>query len=522
MLVALCLSSVYQRPSVCAETLRDRIDAAVAARAGGPVAGAASDHEWIRRVTLDLAGIIPTTEEVRSFVEDKDIAKREKLVDRLLAAPTFGRRMQEAVSAMLLERRTGSSVTDAEWNQFLRDSFNANKPWDALVRELLFADDDEKLKAARKFFTVTGRDKNAHQMTQDVARLLLGRNIMCAQCHDHPNVDDYTQADYFGLFSYLQEKPEQAKNEFESVFVAGKKTTFPRLPGGNAVEIPTFSKEQVAEAKAFRPRLLLARDLPTAENELFKLNSANRFWFLMFGRGIVHPLELHHQENPASHPELLKQLADDFATHKFDVKYLLREIALSATYQRSSHLPDGVAAVDFAPTTYRIFTPKPLAPEQLAWSMLRATGNLAAFEKVELPKKSDFGWYNYINGRIASPPGNVPDTLDLFMGVFGNPPGEPEVDFTPSMGQALFVLNERLVLQWLEPRDGNLVHRVKSLADRQEAVRHIYMTVLSRPPADSESAIALEFLTAMGHPTDQTWADLAWALLASDEFRMNQ
>lgn len=503
------------------QSLHEKIDLAIAARAQGPVAGTAEDDEFVRRVYLDLAGIIPVSEEAVAFGADADPAKREKLIDRLLAAPQFGRRMQEFVSSMLLERRTGSAVTDAEWNQYLRDSFNANKPWHEFTRELLFADDSEQLKPARKFFGVVGRDKNPHQMTQDVARLFLGRSVMCAQCHDHPNVATYSQADYFGLFSYLQEKPEQAKTPFESVFVAGKKETFPRLPGKDQVVIPTFTKEQADEAKAFRPRLLLARDLPTADNELFKRNSVNRLWFLMLGRGLVHPLDLHHDGNAPSHPELLTLLANDFAGHGFDVKYLLREIALSQTYQRASRLPEGTKGSDVAPASYRIFNPKPLSPEQLAWSMLRATGNLPAFEKAAVPQKPDFGWYNYINGRIASPPSNVPDVLDLFVGVFGNPPGEAEVEFNPSMGQALFVLNERLILGWLEPRDGNLMHRVGTLTDKPAIVKQLYLAILSRAPTDPEIAIASEFLAAQPTRSEQTLADLAWALLASDEFRMN-
>jgi hypothetical protein len=507
-----------------AQPLHERIDAAIDARAGGPVAPAASDEEFLRRVTLDLAGIIPTADESQAFAADKSAAKRTQAIDRLLASPDFGRRMQEAFTAMLLERRTGSAVSDADWNRFLRDSFQANKPWDQLVRELLFADDSDTLKPARKFLGVTGRDKNPHQLTQDVARLLLGRSIMCAQCHDHPTVDDYSQAEYFGLYSYLQDKPEQAKSEFESVFVAGKKETFPRLPGKEQVTIPVFMKDQAEQAKAYRPRLLLARDLPTGANLLFTRNSVNRFWFLMLGRGIVHPLDMHHTANPPSHPELLDILAEDFATHKFDVKYLLKEIALSRVYQRSSRLPMGVAAESVEPATYRVYSPKPLSPEQLAWSMLRATGNQARFEQARAPEKMEFGWYNYINGRIAAPPANVPEVLDLFVGVFGNPPGEPEMEFNPSMGQALFVLNERLVLQWLEPRDGNLAMRLLSIKDRDDRIRTAHWAVLNRAPTDAELKIAADFFagpTPTEAAANQQWTDYIWALLASDEFRMN-
>ncbi|MEY4181160.1 MAG: hypothetical protein RLY70_4735 [Planctomycetota bacterium] len=510
--------------------LHERIDREIETRAGGPVAEPANDAEFFRRVSLDLAGMIPTADEAQAFAADPSPGKRSQVIDRLLASPEFGRRMQEAFSAMLLERRAGSPVADAEWNRFLRDSFHANKPWDQLVRELLFADDSDALKPARKFLSVAGRDKNPHQLTQDVARLLLGRSIMCAQCHDHPTVDDYSQAEYFGLYSYLQDKPEQAKSEFESVFVAGKKETFPRLPGKEPVTIPVFMKDQAEQAKAFRPRLLLARDLPTADNPLFVRNSVNRFWFLMLGRGLVHPLDLDHAGNPPSHPELLALLAQDFAAHRFDVKYLLKEIALSRVYQRSSRLPTGVPVDSAGPTTYRVFNPKPLSPEQLAWSMLRATGNQPRFEQARTPEKMEFGWYNYINGRIATPPANVPEVLDLFVGVFGNPPGEPEMEFNPSMGQALFVLNERLVLQWLEPRDGNLAAQLRSITDRDERIRAAHWAVLGRAPTASDLAIAAEFVTPAVTPattattaaaTDQLWTDYVWALLASDEFRMN-
>ncbi|MFO0869775.1 MAG: DUF1553 domain-containing protein [Pirellulales bacterium] len=507
------------------EPLHVRIDRAIAAAAPGPFAGPTTDEEFLRRVSLDLAGTIPTPAEVAEFTRDSQPDKRTAWIDRLLAAPTYGRRMQEYCSTLLLERRGGSPLTDAEWNQYLRESFQANKPWDRLVRELLFADDDVQLKPARKFLTVAGRDKNLHQQTQDVARILLGRSIMCAQCHDHPNVADYSQADYFGLYAYLQDKPEQARSEFESVFAPGKKETWPRLPGKEPVTIPVVSQEQPAAAaeaaRAHRPRLLLARDLPQPDNALFVRNTVNRLWCLLMGRGLVHPLDLHHQANPPSHPELLDQLAAEFARTGCDVKHLLREIALSQSYQRSSRLPEGVTEADAPPSSYRVFNSRLLTPEQFGWSLLRATGNLSAWEQAGAPAKSDFGWYNYINGRIAQVPATVPEVLDLFAGVFGNPPGEAEVDVAPTMGQALFVLNERLLLTWLEPRDGNLLARVRQIPEPAERIRELYVSILSRGPTPAETAGASEWLAAESQRGDAALADLAWALLASDEFRLN-
>ena len=516
---ALLLVSAGALSPAVGESLHEKIDAHIASAAGGELAPLSGDAEFVRRVYLDLAGTIPTADEAAAFIADSDPAKREILIDKLLAAPEYGRRLEEAIGAMWLERRAGSAISHREWSQFLRDAFNANRPWNELVRSVLFAEDNDQLQAARKFLEVDGRAKDPHQRTQDIARLFLGRDMKCAQCHDHPSVDHYKQSEYFGLFSYLQDKPEQAKSEFESVFISGKNATFPRLPGMAEVVMPTFTKEQAEEAKAFRPRLLLARDLPSGENELFRRNSVNRFWFLMFGRGLVNPLDLLHPDNPPTHPELMTLLADDFAAHQFDLKYLLREIALSQTYQRSSVVPAGVPAEDIPTESYRVYVPKPLSPEQLAWSMMRATGVQATLEAAAVPEKSDFGWYN-LNGKCATPT-NVPDTLDLFVGIFGAPPGEAEEEFTPSMGQALFLMNERLVLDWLQPGPGNLTESVLAMSDPAAIVDRLSYSINSRPATAAEQALAAKHLEASAATREAAIVDLAWAMLTADEFRMN-
>ena len=159
------------------------------------------------------------------------------------------------------------------------------------------------------------------------------------------------------------------------MFLPGKTTTGPRLPGGDELKIPAFEKDQQEEAAKHRPRMLRSRDLPTAQNRLFVRNSVNRLWFLMMGRGLGHPLNLHHQGNPPSHPELLDALATEFVAHEFDVKWLLRQIALSHSYQRSGVLPEEVGLQDAPPHLYRVANLKPLTPEQMGWCVAGATGN---------------------------------------------------------------------------------------------------------------------------------------------------
>ncbi len=526
--------------------LHQEIDRLIAARAGGSLAELCSDAEFLRRVTLDLAGTIPSSDEARRFLADEDANKRARLVDQLLAGPAYARRMQQALTVMLLERRAGATISDQEWNDFVAGSFAANKPWDQFVRELIAADGhDEQTRAAIRFFVDGGRNDH-HQMTRDVARIFLGMDVQCAQCHDHPNVDDFRQADYFGLYAYLQQsvtKTDQqqkklflvenvaaGKVEFQSVFLPDdKRATGPRLPGGEEIEIPQFEKgEELAEpakdglpgVPKFRPRSLLAGNLASGDNQRFARNSVNRFWFLMMGRGLVHPLDMLHSQNPPSHPQLLELLARDFVDRGFDVQHLLREIALSDAYQRSSRLPEDVQGQELPAAGYRVARPRPLAAEQLAFGILQATGNLRRIQEAPLPEKSEFTYKDYINGRLP-PPGNLPDVLTLFAATFGNPPGEAEDDFRPSVQHALFLMNEQLVLQWLQPHEGNLMDRLGALDDAAAVADELYLSVLTRRPDDEERDIVMSYLEEQAARRSEALSELAWSLLTSAEFRLN-
>ncbi|MDP7015209.1 MAG: DUF1549 domain-containing protein [Pirellulaceae bacterium] len=527
-----------------APPLHAQIDALIEAQAGGPVADAADDAEFHRRLFLDLNGVIPTVEETRTFLADKNPQKRLPLIDRLLESPRYVLRMREALTVMLLERRVGNNVPTEDWNRFVESSVSANKPWDQFVRDLVEADGAvDETRGSVKFFVDGGRADH-DQMTEDVARLFLGMNIHCAKCHDHPVVDQFMQSDYFGLLGYLNqsklakhaklqkaflvENAAAAKLEFQSVFFPDtKEAVGPRLPGGAEVAVPTFAKGEELSAPAqdglpgvpkFRPRVLLARDLTAATNRRFVENSVNRFWSLLMGRGLVEPLDMMHDENPASHPAVLKLLADEFVAHRFDVRWLVRELVLSQTYQRSSRLPAGVAIADAGPRTYRVANAKGLSPEQTAWSLMRATGVLEKIQAKQRPADSKFTYKDYINRRIP-PPDNLADTMLLFAAVFGNPPGEPEVGFQPSMGQALFLMNEPLVLDWLSIDGGELIELAAKQSDPQ-AAELLYLQILGRPATTEEATEVGEYIAAAKSREDGV-KEFAWALIASAEFRLN-
>jgi hypothetical protein len=516
--------------------LHERIDQALAqghANFEATAAPLAGDAEFLRRIYLDLAGCIPTAAQARAFLQDPAADKRARLIDQLLASPAYARHMQQVFDALLMERRPAKNVPAAQWQEYLYRSFASNKPYDLLVRELLSADGaDPKSRPAARF--LLDRDGEPHQITRDVSRLFLGMNLQCAQCHDHPLVDAYHQEHYYGVYaffnrSYLLRDPaskqmvlaEKAEGEvsFQSVFMPKvTKATGPRLPDGPLLKEPKLVKGKeylVAPAKNVRPvpafsrRAQLASLLADGSNERFKRTAANRLWALVMGRGIVQPLDYDHAGNPPSHPELLHLLTNDLAARHFDVKGLLRELTLSRAYQRSSSLPAGSKQMPEA-TAFAVAALRPLSPEQLAASLMQATGLTDAERQTLGPKATEPALF----ARLAK-------NLPAFETIFGGQPGEPaDGQSEPTLAQALFLRNGAQLEGWLAPRPGTLTARLLAIKDAAAVADELYLSVLTRPPGNDEKKEVADYLAAR---TDRTAAlrELAWALLTSAEFRFN-
>lgn len=517
------------------DPLHTRIDRLIAA--GHPdytkqAAPLAPDAEFLRRVTLDLTGTTPTANEVRAFLADTDPEKRAKAIDRLLASPGYARRMAQVFDVILMERRRDSKVPRAAWEEYLRAAFAANRPYDLFVRDLLAADGvDKATRPAAKFYL--DRDFEPNLVTRDIGRVFLGRNLQCAQCHDHPAIDGYKQADYYGILAFVNRSSlfpntadanatigEKADGEvtFTSVFDAAKKQhgTPPRLPGLAAIDEPKLEKGKeykVAPAKDVRPvptvsrRELLAKVLTSPDNPAFARTAANRLWAMMLGRGIIHPVDLDHDANPPSHPELLDLLANEFVARGFDVKWLLGEIARSATYQRSSEIPAGLS--DVPPDRYLVATLKPLAPEQLAYALLQATGQTDAERAALGDKATDAA----LEAKLAP-------RVNPFRGVFGARPGEPEDAFVASLDQTLFLKYGGAVRGMIAPRPGNLTDRLTKLKDADAIADELFLSVLSRLPTADEKKDVADVLAA-GKDRPAALHELVWALVASAEFRFN-
>ncbi|HEY4261861.1 MAG TPA: DUF1549 domain-containing protein [Schlesneria sp.] len=517
------------------ESVYSRVDQLIESAAGTTVAATSDDAEFLRRIFLDLAGRIPSASEAQAFFSDSSVDKRTALIDRLLASPEYPRRMRDAWHVQLMER----AGDHPEWSRYLEQSFSTNKPWNQLVREVLNPDPDQEATRGAAFF-LTKRLENYGQqpvdlpaLTRDVGRLFLGVDLQCAQCHDHLFIQDYKQVDFQGLHTFLShtsirtdlkypaiaEKVIDKKTEFMSVFIKEPHVTGPRLPFGTEFEVPAFAKgEEFAVAPdrkinfpgkpKFSPLGILAEQLPIAANRPFVRNIVNRLWFQMFGRGLVHPLDLQHSGNPASHPAVLDLLAEEFVAHQFDIKWLLRELALSRAYQRSSVLPAGLEREPL-PEKYVVAIEKPLSTEQLLWSVLQATGELPRYQPTST-KEAD-----------SKPNPQLEELRKKFVAAFANPPRDPEVEFAPSVKAALFLSHDAKVLELLKPQNENLAEQLVAESDNTKRCEALFVAVLSRTPSAEEVQAIDQFLAARTDQRGKAIGQLIWALVSSTEFCVN-
>lgn len=526
-------------------SLHEQIDQLIAAgHPDGVGPNLASDAEFLRRVYLDFAGRIPSSAEAGAFLNDKSPDRRTQLIDKLLASPEYPARMEMLLHNMLMERMGDNDL----WQGFLRQAMEENMPWDELVSTILNPiTDDEEHRGSAYFFSKRLEKYGQNPvdlpgLTRDVGRMFLGIDVQCAQCHDHLLVDDYKQQHYQGLFAFVGhltlrqdvQYPAVAETlvtkpvEFMSVFEKQPLTTGPRLPQGEEVAIPTFAKGEEYEVPPdrktrfpgvpkFSPLSLLGQQLPSAENELFVRNIANRLWFVMMGRGIVHPLDLHHSDNPPSHPELLDLLARQMVEHDFDIKWMLRELALTETYQRSSQLPPGVESAP--PEQFLVAIERPISAEQLLASMMQAMGERETYLAAETKPAAE-GEKQETPALPAGLPA-LKDVQNLFVKAFAGQPREPELEFNPSVQAALFVLNGDAIQAWLKPRDYNLVGRLAKLEDADALTDELFLSVLSRLPADEERSAVVSYLQEPKEARDQTIANVVWSLMAATEFCVN-
>ena len=358
----------------------DLIDRRVAERwdaEGVQPAAISDDYEFLRRLSIDLRGAIPEPGEIRAFAGDRDPAKREKTVDAWLKSDAFAKHWAARwAEDLTLHPASVQKLRDVSegFRGWLRDAIRSNMPYDRFVRRLLTATGPTDLDPAAGFLVMglTGGDESAKDVTERAARIFLGTQVRCAECHDHP-FDDWTQQDFYGLASFFwQSRPQGTRGEGKNGPFTGwidddpsrGDARFGDSKKASSVP-PRYRSGGATPAEGATRRAAFARFLLT--DRQFARAAVNRHWGLLLGRGLVHPLDGFTATRMPSHPELLEELADDFVGSKHDVRRLMKSILLSKPYQLSSRSP--------APD--RIFARAvvaPMPPDQLFDSILLATG----------------------------------------------------------------------------------------------------------------------------------------------------
>jgi len=483
-----------------------------------------TDAEFIRRAYLDGAGILPTVEEARKFVEDKAPDKRAKLIDAILERPEFVDYWAYKWSDMLLiSSRKLPQPGVWSFYQFVRQSVADNKPWDRFAREILTAKGNTQTNGAANYFVL---HKDVTELTEATSVTFMGMSITCCRCHNHP-LEKWTQDQYWGmanLFSRVTLKNGDHGGEISVQPLPTGDVPHPRR-GVPMAPAPLDAKPLALESTSDR-REYFATWLTAPDNPYFAKALANRVWRNFLGRGLVEAEDDLRQTNPPTNDELFSALAKDFVEHKYDVKQLIRTVMNSATYQGSSKPLSENAADDRFYSHYLI---RRLSAEVLLDIYSQITGVPTPFSQVHVGSTggtADTGQYPLGTRALQ-----LPDALLVshFLDSFGRPLREQtcscERQQDSSVTQALHLNNGQTLNDKLRDKSSLVAKWLEEKISDEEALRRLFQAALSRDPT-AEEARRFQSLLAETQADKQTMRrdvleDLFWAVLTGREFLFN-
>ncbi|MEO2046683.1 MAG: DUF1549 and DUF1553 domain-containing protein [Pirellulales bacterium] len=488
---------------------------------GVPPSPLCDDETFIRRVSLDICGRLPTEAESGKFLANTDPAKRDQVIDALMRSPDYADYFANKWTSLLKNRRDDASdiTSNFAFHAWIRDSLLANKPYDQLVRELLAATGKVIANPPVAWYK---RVKDPKEQIEDVAQLFLGVRMQCAQCHHHP-FERWSQEDYYGLsafFSQLGRKPSDTRGEdliFHQRGIAGAKN----VNTGLMVK-PVALGDEVGEIPADEdPRLRLADWMSHETNPFFAKALVNRYWKHFFKRALIEPEDDIRDTNPSTNPELLAALEDFFRESDFNLKALVRLITSSHTYQLSA-----IASEHnwMDRQNYSRYYPKRLQAEVLLDAIDQLTGASTSF--ANLPAGT----------RAVALPDNSYNKSSPFLRVFGRPEStsvcECERVQSASLAQSLHMINASDIKAKLATSNGRAERLSKEEKSEEEKINELYMAAYSRMPRPQELKIASAYMAekrvdANGKPIEgakvvhENYQDLVWALINTKEFLFN-
>ncbi len=488
---------------------------------GIPSSPVCDDATFLRRVTLDLCGRLPTEAETREFLANQDPGKRDQWIESLLRSPEYADFFANKWTAMLKNRRDDASdiTSNFAFYSWVRDGLLANKPYDQMVRELLAATGTVIANPPVAWYK---RVKEPKQQMEDVAQLFLGVRMQCAQCHHHP-FERWSQDDYYGFAAYFSQvgrKPSATRGE-DLIFHKRGVATATNIKTGAALKPTPLGADSQVIAPDEDPRLKLANWMSSPDNPYFAKALVNRYWKHFFRRGLIEPEDDIRETNPPTNPELLAALEKHFVSSGFDLKALIRVLVQSNAYQLSS-IPNEHNLVD--QQNYSRYYPRRLQAEVMLDSIDDLTG-----------AKTDFP--NLPTGtRAIALPDNSYNNASPFLKVFGRPENESVCECervqSSSLAQSLHLMNAHDIKAKLSTGGGRAQTLAKAEQPAEEKIRQLYLIAFSRQPTESELKIATEYLSeprtdAVGNPIDPNQAavdnfqDLIWAIINTKEFLFN-
>ena len=462
-----------------------------------------SDAEFIRRVSLDICGTVPTANEVTTFASDDYADKRAALVDQLLVRKEFVDIWVMKWSELLQIRSTNQVSYKATllYYAWLQQQISNNVPVDEMIQSLLASEGGTFTNAATNFYQ---NEPDKLKIAENVAQVFLGMRIQCAQCHNHP-FDRWTMNDYYSFAAFFTQVARKAAEDPREriVFDRGRGQT--KHPVTGETMRPKFLGGEYPETKGKDRRAVVAEWITSKENPYFAKNLSNIVWAHFFGRGIVHEVDDVRISNPAVNQPLLDELGKKFIDYEYDFKKLVRDICTSRTYQRSTQTTatNEIDSTNFSHANLR---------------RIRAEVLLDVISEIT-ETKNKFKGLPVGSSAVQIADGN---TSTYFLSTFGRAKRETvcscEVKTDANLSQALHFLNGKTVNSKI--KQGKVVERMlESGMSVPDVIDALYLRCLARKPTDQERQRLSEEVSGV----DQVAAlqDIFWALLNSREFVFN-
>ncbi|MBT6721917.1 MAG: DUF1549 domain-containing protein [Planctomycetaceae bacterium] len=462
-----------------------------------------TDEEFVRRVYLDVIGILPSLEEVTAFAEDVDPAKRAKIVDRLLGRPEYSKFWALKWGDLL--RLTSGQVTNEgvyKYYRWVERSFRENQPYDEFATELLTATGSTFSNPAANFYR-TSKDMN--DCVETISQVFLGARLQCAKCHNHP-FERWTQDNYYGMaafFNRVQRTNTKRTNEMFIYVSQSGEVTQPRTQQKMKPWVP--GQGDIENPNAFDRRLDFASWLTKPDNPFFAKIEVNRIWSQVFGRGIVEPADDFRDTNPPSNAMLLDQLAKDFVENGYDRKAILATILKSRTYQ-TSYQPN-----DFNEDDTKYFShyqPRLLSAEQLLDAICHVTQVAETFGGLPAGTKAT---------HLPAP-----DLVNNeFLKIFGQPERQTvcacERTNESNLSMAIQFFNGPLIYNKLKSETNSFRRSMTDGKDNSQIITLLYNLAVCRNPSETELKASLDHI-ASKEDRVEALEDICWAILNTNEF----